>query len=46
MEASQAKAPPEVRNVINFLRTKAGMKTKVGVLNGKRQDYFKGTPFF
>lgn len=42
MEASQAKAPPEVRNVINFLRTKAGMKTKVGVLNGKRQDYFKG----
>jgi len=42
MEASQAKAPPDVRNVINFLRTKAGMKTKVGVLNGKRQDYFKG----
>jgi len=42
MEANQAKAPPEVRNVINFLRTKAGMKTKVGVLNGKRQDYFKG----
>jgi len=42
MEASQAKAPSEVRTVINFLRTKAGMKTKVGVLNGKRQDYFKG----
>ncbi|KAH8087146.1 translocation protein [Cristinia sonorae] len=39
----QASAPPELRNVVNFLRSgKAGMKTRVGVLNGKRIDYFKG----
>ncbi len=39
----QATAPPEVRNVVNFLRSsKAGIKVRVGVLNGKRIDYFKG----
>ncbi|EIN08302.1 translocation protein [Punctularia strigosozonata HHB-11173 SS5] len=39
----QAKAPQDVRNVVNFLRSsKAGMKIRVGVLNGKRIDYFKG----
>lgn len=39
----QAKAPQDIRNVISFLRSsKAGMKTRVGVLNGKRVDYFKG----
>jgi len=42
MEQQQANAPPPVRNLVNFLRTKAGIKTKVGVLNGKRLDYFKG----
>ncbi|KAJ3485652.1 hypothetical protein NLI96_g4811 [Meripilus lineatus] len=39
----QATAPAEVRNVVNFLRSsKAGIKVRVGVLNGKRIDYFKG----
>lgn len=28
---------------MNFLRSSSGLKTKVGVLNGKRHDYFKGT---
>ena len=40
----QLKAPQETRNVVNFLRSsKAGLKNRVGVLNGKRVDYFKGT---
>lgn len=39
----QAKAPPDLRNVVSFLRSsKAGLKNRVGVLNGKRIDYFKG----
>jgi len=39
----QSTAPPESRNVVNFLRSgKAGIKVRVGVLNGKRIDYFKG----
>ncbi|CCL98210.1 uncharacterized protein FIBRA_00204 [Fibroporia radiculosa] len=39
----QAKAPPDLRHVVNFLRSsKSGMKVRVGVLNGKRIDYFKG----
>ncbi|KAJ2985993.1 hypothetical protein NUW54_g9945 [Trametes sanguinea] len=39
----QAKAPQDIRNVVNFLRSSgAGMKIRVGVLNGKRVDYFKG----
>ncbi|KAF8493362.1 translocation protein [Russula emetica] len=39
----QQKAPQETRNVVNFLRSsKAGLKNRVGVLNGKRVDYFKG----
>jgi len=39
----QQKASQEVRNVVNFLRSsKAGLKNRVGVLNGKRLDYFKG----
>lgn len=39
----QAKAPVDLRNVISFLRSgKAGIKIRVGVLNGKRIDYFKG----
>jgi len=39
----QAKAPPEIRNVVAFLRSgNAGMKVRVGALNGKRIDYFKG----
>ncbi|KAI5121719.1 hypothetical protein M0805_002112 [Coniferiporia weirii] len=43
MEQQQQKAPQDLRNVVNFLRSgKAGMKTRVGVLNGKRIDYFKG----
>lgn len=40
----QAKAPQELRNAVNYLRSsKAGMKIRVGILNGKRIDYFKGT---
>ena len=40
----QAKAPQDLRNVVNYLRSsKAGMKIRVGILNGKRIDYFKGT---
>ncbi|KAI0052141.1 translocation protein [Auriscalpium vulgare] len=39
----QAKAPQDIRNVVSFLRSsKAGLKNRVGVLNGKRLDYFKG----
>lgn len=39
----QSSAPPPARNVVNFLRNKAALKNKVGNLNGKRVDYFKGT---
>jgi len=39
----QQKAPKDIRNVVDYLRSsKAGMKTRVGVLNGKRVDFFKG----
>ncbi|KAI0066839.1 translocation protein [Artomyces pyxidatus] len=39
----QAKAPQDIRNVVSFLRgSKGGLKNRVGVLNGKRIDYFKG----
>jgi len=39
----QKEAPPEVRAVVQYLRSsKACIKTRVGVLNGKRVDYFKG----
>jgi len=37
----QLKAPPEIKNVAQFLRG-SGLKTRVGALNGKRLDYFKG----
>lgn len=40
----QSKAPQDIRNIVNYLRSsQAGMKVRVGVLNGKRIDYFKGT---
>jgi len=39
----QAKAPPDLRKVAMFLRSgSAGIKVRVGALNGKRFDYFKG----
>ena len=39
----QAKAPSDLRNVVQFLRgSNSGMKIRVGALNGKRVDYFKG----
>jgi translocation protein SEC62 len=39
----QQKAPKDIRAVADFLRSsKSGMKTRIGVLNGKRVDYFKG----
>jgi len=41
--AQQVRAPPDARNVAQFLRSsKSGMKIRVGALNGKRVDYFKG----
>jgi translocation protein SEC62 len=46
MEA-QAQASPTIIKVANFLRTgNAGMKMRVGALNGKRIDYFKGVCVF
>ncbi|KAM0787855.1 hypothetical protein ACM66B_003908 [Microbotryomycetes sp. NB124-2] len=43
MEEAQAKAPPELKAIAQFLRTtKSGIKLKTGVLGGKRVDYFKG----
>lgn len=37
------KAPPEIKKVAQFLRGGgAGMKVRVGAMNGKRLDYFKG----
>lgn len=42
----QLKAPPEIRKTAQFLRSGgAGMKVRVGALNGKRLDYFKGVTF-
>jgi len=39
----QVKAPPDIQKVVSFLRSgKAGLKVRVGALNGKRLDYFKG----
>jgi translocation protein SEC62 len=39
----QAKAPPEIQKAALFLRSSSsGMKIRVGALNGKRLDYFKG----
>lgn len=39
----QRRASPENRNVVHFLRSgKSEMKVRVGALNGKRLDYFKG----
>jgi hypothetical protein len=38
----QAACPPDLKAVINFLRSKSGMKLHSGVLNGKRVEYFKG----
>jgi len=39
----QLKAPPEIKKAAQFLRGGgAGMKVRVGALNGKRLDYFKG----
>jgi hypothetical protein len=40
----QQKAPADIRNVAQFLRSgSSGIKVRVGALNGKRLDYFKGT---
>jgi len=42
----QAKAPPDIKKIAQFLRGgSAGMKVRVGALNGKRLDYFKGAYF-
>jgi len=43
MSEQQKTAPPDIRNVADFLRSgKGGLKTRVGLWNGKRVDYFKG----
>lgn len=42
----QAKAPAEIQKVAQFLRGgSSGLKNRVGALNGKRLDYFKGLFF-
>jgi len=41
--ANQASAPPEHKNVASWLRSKSGQKTRVGVMDGQRKDYFKGS---
>ncbi|KIY47522.1 translocation protein [Fistulina hepatica ATCC 64428] len=42
-QEAQAKASPEIKKVAQFLRSgNAGLKVRVGALNGKRLDYFKG----
>ncbi|XP_006463374.1 hypothetical protein AGABI2DRAFT_194214 [Agaricus bisporus var. bisporus H97] len=39
----QQKAPADIRNVAQFLRSGgSGIKVRVGALDGKRLDYFKG----
>jgi hypothetical protein len=39
----QQKATPEIKNIAQFLRSGgSGLKVRVGALNGKRLDYFKG----
>ncbi len=41
---NQDKAPAHVRALVDFLRSsKSGLKPHVGVLNGKRVEYFKGS---
>jgi hypothetical protein len=46
MLEQQAKAPADLVSVVQFLRSsKSGMKIRVGALNGKRIDYFKGEWF-
>ncbi|KAI8060940.1 translocation protein Sec62-domain-containing protein [Gongronella butleri] len=42
--ADANQAPPLFKNIANFLRDekKSTMRTKQGVINGKRIDYFKG----
>jgi translocation protein SEC62 len=42
-EARLTAPPAEQLAVVKFLRTKAGMKTRQGVFNGRRQEYFKGS---
>lgn len=32
----------EIKAVAYWLRNKSGMKTKIGILNGARNDYFRG----
>ncbi|TYJ52990.1 hypothetical protein B9479_006412 [Cryptococcus floricola] len=39
---AQKRAEPELKNVVDFLRAKAGPKVRMGILNGKRVEYFKG----
>ncbi|KZO95401.1 translocation protein [Calocera viscosa TUFC12733] len=41
--ANQATAPAEHKTVANWLRSKSGQKVRVGVLDGQRKDYFKGS---
>jgi len=43
MEQQQKNATPEQRSLVIWLRSKAGMKRRQGVLNGRRYDYFKGS---
>lgn len=40
--ATNTQATPDLKVVADFLRGKNGPKTRRGILNGKRVDYFKG----
>ncbi|GAA5887354.1 hypothetical protein JCM5296_007109 [Sporobolomyces johnsonii] len=42
MKDNQAKASPEMKKVVDFLRNKSAIKVRTGALGGKRVDYFKG----
>lgn len=41
----QKQLPPHLQPLLRFLRDprQAGIPTRVGIFNGKRQDYFKGS---
>jgi len=41
--ANQATAPPEHKIVATWLLSKSGQKIRVGVLDGQRKSYFKGS---
>lgn len=45
-KTNRKRAPQEFKNAVDFLRGKAGPKIRLGILNGKRVEYFKGASSF